>query len=129
MKNHLWNLLASIKNCQVSKKNKVLQVRKKLSEHLLKVLWNEGYISSYKINLNNKNKVDVYLKYTQKGVPVISSIKILSKPSRKCYYSFKEIVKLDTNQNFIIISTNRGLKTLQECKRLKIGGEPLVEIV
>tara|TARA_B110000238_G_scaffold189517_1_gene221693 strand:- start:1202 stop:1342 length:141 start_codon:yes stop_codon:yes gene_type:complete len=44
------------------------------------------------------------------------------------YYSVKQIWKIDSSKTFLIISTNKGLKTLVECKKLKIGGEPFLII-
>ena len=44
------------------------------------------------------------------------------------YYSAKQIWKLDSCKTFIVFSTNKGLKSISECKKGKIGGEPLIII-
>jgi ribosomal protein S8 len=44
------------------------------------------------------------------------------------FIQIKQIWKIDSNKTFLIISTNKGLKTLMECKKLKIGGEPFLII-
>ena len=127
MKNYLWNMFASIKNGQISGRSVVFQERKKICEAFLKILWAEGFILGYKIDEKNINKIKIFLKYN-KNKPVIHSIKFLSKPSRRLYYSAKQIWKIDSNKSFIIFSTNKGLKSMLECKKLQIGGEPFVAI-
>lgn len=123
MKNYFWNMFANIKNGQLAKKSFIYQKRKKICENFLKVLWDEGFILGYKISNKNSNQIKIFLKYKNEE-PVISSIKLITKPSRRIYYSIDQIWKLDSNKTFIIFSTNKGLKTIIDCKKLKIGGEP-----
>ena len=49
MKNHFANMIATIKNGQLSKKAYINQPRKKTCEFVLNILWDEGFISVYKI--------------------------------------------------------------------------------
>lgn len=125
MKNYLWNMFTLIKNGQMAKKSIVRGSRKNICELSLKLLWDEGYISGYKVF--NK-KIEIYLKYTKNGMPAINSLKFISKPGCRVYYSAKQIWKLDSSKTFIIFSTNIGLKSINECKKNQVGGEPLVII-
>ena len=127
MKNYLWNMFANIKNGQLNKCDIIFQRRKKICEAFLKILWNEGFILGYKLDDQDVNQIKIFLKYN-KNRPAIKSVKFLSKPSRRIYYSAKQIWKLDSNKSLIIFSTNKGLKSTLECKKLKIGGEPFVSI-
>jgi len=127
MKNNFWNMLANIKNGQLVKKSFIYQKKKNISEEFLKVLWSEGFILGYKTSNINPNLLKIFLKYNNKQ-PVISSIQLLTKPSKRVYYSLKQIWKFEFNKNCIIVSTNKGFKTILECKKLKIGGEPFVLI-
>ena len=127
MKNSLWNMFANIKNGQLNRHNLILQQRNKICENFLRILWTEGFILGYKIDKQNLNKIKIFLKY-KNNKPVINSIKFISKPSRRVYYSVKQIWKIDSNKSFIIFSTNKGLKSIVECKKLKIGGEPFIVI-
>lgn len=124
MKNNFWNMIANIKNGQLAKRSYVHQKKKKLCELLLKILWDEGFIVGYKIE--DKENLKIFLKYVENGKPSINNIKVVSKPGRRIYYSSKQIWKLDSSKTLIIFSTNQGLKTLSECKKQNIGGEPLV---
>lgn len=121
-------MFTNIRNGQMVKKSVILEYRTNICESLLKVLWDEGFISGYRISPHNNKKVEIYLKYTKTGRPVINSLKFLSKPSRRVYFSVKQIWKLDSSKTFIIFSTNKGLKSINECKKNRIGGEPLVLI-
>lgn len=127
MKNYLWNMFSNIKNGQVSRQDCIWQKRKKICENFLKILWDEGFILGYKIDLYDTNKLKIFLKY-KNGKPVINSIKLISKPSRRLYYSSNQLWKIDSTNQLIIVSTNKGLKSLVDCKKLNLGGEPFVSI-
>ena len=120
-------MFANIQNGQLSKRSFILQPNKKICKSVLNVLWNEGFILGYKTTKEDSNVLKIFLKYNQ-NKPVIKKIKGISKPSKRIYYSINQIWKIDSNKTFLIISTNQGLKTINECKKLKIGGEPLLVI-
>jgi len=128
MKNYFWNMIISIKNGQLAKRNCAYQKKKKLCESMLKILWDQGYIIGYKTTQKKKDTLKIFLKYLKNGEPAINSIKFISKPGRRTYYSIKQIWKIDSSKVLIIFSTNKGLKTIIECKKQKIGGEPLLMI-
>jgi small subunit ribosomal protein S8 len=127
MKNYLWNMFANLKNGQLAKRNFIYQTRKKICENFLKILWDEGFITGYTIDSKEPNKLKIFLKY-KNGRPVINSIKLITKPSKRVFWSVKQIWKIDSSKNFIIFSTSKGLKSLVDCKKFKIGGEPFITI-
>lgn len=120
-------MFANINNGQLARRAFIMQTRKKICESFLKILWDEGFILGYKIHSDNSDKIKIFLKY-RKGEPAIQTIKLISKPSRRIYYSAKQIWKIDSSKSFIIFSTNKGLKSITSCKKLKIGGEPFIVI-
>nr|YP_005090336.1 ribosomal protein S8 [Phaeodactylum tricornutum]ADY18512.1 ribosomal protein S8 [Phaeodactylum tricornutum]QII42417.1 ribosomal protein S8 [Phaeodactylum tricornutum] len=124
MKNYLWNMFANIKNGQLARRSFIFQTRKNICESFLKILWNEGFILGYNIYLT---EIKIFLKY-RNDQPAINSIKLVSKPSKRIYYSLKQIWKIDSSKSFIIISTDKGLKTITDCKRLSLGGEPFIVV-
>jgi len=126
MKNILQNMFANIQNGQISKKKVIFQKRKKICELFLNILWNEGFILGYVFD-KKSNQFKIFLKYN-KNKPVIKKIKNISKPGLRVYYSIKQLWKIESNKTFLIISTNQGLKTLDQCKKLNIGGEPFIII-
>lgn len=128
MKNYFWNMITNIKNGQLAKKNCTFQKKTKFCESILKILWDQGYIIGYKTTQKKTDTIKIFLKYLKNGEPSINNIKYISKPGRRVSYSIKQIWKIDSNKVFIIFSTNKGLQTILECKKQKIGGEPLIII-
>lgn len=124
MNNYLGNLFAALKNGQLAKRAFIFFPRHKNCENYLKILWTEGFILGYAIE---NNRIKILLKYVNEK-PVINSLNLISKPSRRIFYSIKQIWKINSSQHFIIFSTNKGLKTIIECKKQKIGGEPIILI-
>lgn len=94
----------------------------------MKVLWDNGFIIGYTQSLKNKNNLKIFLKYGKNNYPVIKNFKLLSKPGRRIYYSSVDIRKIKAHKYFIIFSTSHGLQSVVECKKKKIGGEPLIKI-
>jgi len=120
-------MFANLNNGQLAKRSFIYQQRKKVCESFLKILWNEGFINGFIIDFENSGKIKIFLKYVN-NKPAINSIKLISRPGRRIYYSIKQIWKIDSSKSFIIFSTNKGLKSIIDCKKLKIGGEPFIAI-
>lgn len=120
-------MFSNIKKGHLAKKAFIFQKKKKICENFLKILWNEGFILGYTTDKTNPTTLKIFLKYKNED-PVISSLKLITKPEKRIYFTTKQIWKLDSNKTFIIFSTNKGLKTINDCKKLKIGGEPFIII-
>jgi len=118
-------MVSTISNGQLAKKAFVFQSKKKACESILNVLWDEGFILGYKTSKTSPNTLKIFLKY-QNGNPVISLIKMVSKPSLRVYYSIKQLWKLDSSKGLIILSTNKGFMSNVECKKKTLGGEPFL---
>ena len=122
MKGHLYNMISSLKNGQIVKKAYIISENTGICRKLLNILWDEGYILGY--TLITSSKLKIFLKY-KSGKSVIKNIQTISKPSLRVYYSVKQLKKLDI---FLILTTNKGFLTIDECKRSNIGGEPIVMV-
>jgi small subunit ribosomal protein S8 len=117
-------MLSNLKNSQKVKRTFFVQKRKKICEKVLDLLWNEGFILGYQFSNTDHTKIKIFLKYSN-GKPVIKCMRSFSKPGKRFYYSLSQLWKIKSNGCLFVFSTNRGLKTLDECKRNNIGGEPL----
>jgi len=122
---HIWNMFSKLKNSQLVKKPVIFQKKKKICAQILNILWDEGFILGYQTSKKNSELFEVFLKYNS-NVPSISVIKSVSKPGKRIYFSAKQLWKKDSNLGLLILSTNKGIISLQQCKKLNIGGEPLV---
>lgn len=127
MRNDLNKMAFMLKNGALMRAPFICRKNNKDSNRkLLDTLWNEGFILGYKICKTKREfyTFRVFLKY-QRSDSVINSVKSVSKPGLKVYCSLKQLWKLNLIRGLIIISTNKGLKTLTECKKIKLGGELL----
>ncbi|MCS7281342.1 MAG: 30S ribosomal protein S8 [Desulfobacterota bacterium] len=97
---------------------------------ILKILKEEGYIKNYKVFVdeNKKKVIKVYLGYDENGESVISGLKRISKPGRRIYVGAKEAQKLKNHVGFIILSTNKGIISDVEARKLNVGGEALLHV-
>jgi len=125
MYNYLFNLFICLKNAQVANRSFILQPRKNICESFLKIIWKEGFILGYTICDRNLKIIKIFLKY-KNNKSSISSIKIVSLSGRRLFYSISEIWSINSNKMFIIFSTQKGLNSITDCKKYKMGGEPYI---
>lgn len=128
MSHSLCRMLTAIKNGQMSKKNNICIKKTNYCERVLKSLWDEGLILGYSNTPDSYNNLKVFLKYSSSGTPSINKIEFISKPGRRLYLSSKQLWKLESSQLFVFFTTNKGVRSLTECKKLNIGGEPLFSV-
>ncbi len=120
MKDKLLKLLLKIKNAQISDKTFVIERKFIKHKAMLNLLWDNGYIVSYSVV---KKRLKVFIKYYSLK-PTIKFLGIISKVSRRIFFSIKQLWKLNINI-FTIISTSLGFKCLNDCKKMNLGGELL----
>ena len=89
------------------------------------LLYEEGFIDSYKDYTCNNKQVCVYLKYDSNNDGFLNLLKVISKPSKSVYLNYNSICNLSVKKNFFVISTTLGLKTSCFCKEKKLGGQLL----
>jgi len=112
------NLLSSINNGYISKKNKITQTNSNQTINLLNIFIQNGFIKTYQLKINNK--IDILLKY-KNNKPVLDKIKKISKPSKRVYLKNKNLYINKTG--IYILSTSKGILTDLQAKKLNIGGE------
>ena len=120
-------MFAAIKNGLILKHSFIMCPRKKISAAFLNVLWDEGFILGYKISKVNSKMFKIFLTF-KKRKPLIRSLKIITKPGHKIYYSVNQLWKIKPENGILIVSTNKGLLSINACKKLGIGGEPFLII-
>ena len=90
---------------------------------VLRVLYREGFIQGYKIDKKNYQTI-VYLRFFQNN-SVLDRLRFLSVPSRERFISYKDLCLINNKKTFVLLSTNKGLRTIFECKKQKLGGKLL----
>lgn len=96
---------------------------------IAKILLENGYIRSFKVVRDDKQGVmRVYLKYNEKGKPIITSIDRISRPGRRVYVQSKDIPEVRNGFGISILSTNRGVVDGDTAKKENLGGELLCNV-
>ena len=125
----LADAISRIKNSQLIKRSNVSIITSKLINKILEILLQEGYIHNFSVYKKHLNLTNVCLKYdTISSLPVINEIKIISKPGKRVYSSYKKIEKSYNGLGIIILSTSKGIITDQKARIIKCGGEILCKI-
>ncbi len=75
-----------------------------------------------------KKTLDITLKYDESGKHIIQGVRRVSKPGRRIYRGFGEIIPVKYGHGALILSTPKGIKTDKEAKKEQVGGEALFQI-
>lgn len=125
----IGNMLTSIRNAQAVGKQTVSIPYSKIKMEIAKVLAKEKFIKEADHKGKKiKKTIDIVLAYDNSGSPVITSIKRVSKPSRRVYSPSSKIKKVRQGFGFQILSTPRGIITGKEAIKEKVGGEIICEV-
>ena len=127
MSDPIADMLTRIRNANAAKHDTVEVSSSKMKLAIAKILLDEGYIKSYElIDDGNFKSIKITLKYgTDKNDKVISGIKRISKPGLRVYSSKDELPRVLGGLGIAIISTNQGVITDKEARKLQVGGEIL----
>ena len=127
MTDPIADMLTRIRNANTAKHDTVDVPSSKMKLAIAKILLDEGYIKSYDL-VDNGNFKDIHitLKYGRdKNEKIISGLQRISKPGLRVYASKEELPKVLGGLGVAIISTNQGVVTDKEARKLGVGGEVL----
>jgi small subunit ribosomal protein S8 len=98
-----------------------------LKKEITKILFDQGYILSYKfIDDNKQGIIKIALKYNKiTKAPVIKKLKRVSTPGLRQYVSAAEMPRVLNGLGIAILSTSQGVMTNKKAKAANIGGEVL----
>ena len=127
MSDPIADMLTRIRNANTAKHDTVDVPASKMKIAIADILLNEGYIAKYDIVEDGAFKtLHITLKYgVDKNEKVISGLKRISKPGLRVYASAEELPRVLGGLGTAIISTNQGVITDKEARKLQIGGEVL----
>lgn len=123
------DLITRIRNALMMQHAQVTIPYSRLKESVLKILQQEGYIQNIEILGEGVRKMLVVgLKYAADGSPVITSLRKVSKPSRRVYRGTSDIKAFRRGLGLKIITTSKGLLSDGQARKQKVGGEVLIEV-
>ena len=127
MTDPIADMLTRIRKANTAKHDTVDVPSSKMKLAIAKILLDEGYIKSYELVENGKfNDIRITLKYgASKNEKIISGLQRISKPGLRVYANKEELPKVLGGLGVAIISTNKGVITDKEARKLGVGGEVL----
>ena len=118
--------LTRIRNASLTG-HKVVEIpSSKMKNEITKILFDEGYIMSYKIVeiKDNQDIIKIALKYDGlTNEPVIRKIQRISRPGLRKYSGTKNIPRILNGLGISIVSTSKCVMTGKAALKNKIGGE------
>ena len=127
MSDPIADMLTRIRNANTAKHDTVDVPSSKMKLAIADILVKEGYIASYEIVDDGAFKnIHMTLKYgADKNEKIITGIKRISKPGLRVYAGKDEIPRELGGLGIAILSTNQGVITDKEARKLQVGGEVL----
>ena len=98
-----------------------------LKKDITKILFEQGYILSYKFDDSKvQGTIKIALKYNKETKePVIKKIQRISKPGLRKYASANEMPRILNGLGIAIVSTSHGVLTGKQAHKENVGGELL----
>ena len=127
MSDPIADMLTRIRNANTAKHDTVDIPSSKIKVAIADILVDEGYIEKYEmIEEGSFKTIRVTLKYgADKNEKIITGIKRISKPGLRVYAGKDEIPSVLGGLGIAILSTNQGIITDKEARKLQVGGEVL----
>ena len=127
MSDPIADMLTRIRNANTAKHDTVDVPASKMKLAIANILVDEGYIAKYDLVEDGSFKtLHITLKYgVDKNEKVISGIKRISKPGLRVYANTEDIPRVLGGLGIAILSTNKGVVTDNEARKLGVGGEVL----
>ena len=127
MTDQIADMLTRIRNANTAKHDTVNIPLSKMKLAIAGILLDEGYIKAYDIVDNGNFKdIKITLKYGKdKNEKIISGLQRISKPGLRVYANKEELPRVLGGLGIAIVSTNKGVVTDKEARKLGVGGEVL----
>ena len=128
MTDPIADMLTRIRNANTSKHDTVDVPASKMKLAIADILVKEGYVAKYDLVEDGTaaKNIRITLKYGKdKNEKIISGLKRISKPGLRVYAGKDELPRVLGGLGIAIISTNQGVMTDKEARKLNVGGEAL----
>jgi len=122
------DLVASLRNGYLSKKDCITVPYSKMRENILSILKEEGFILGYsKVSNKPFDYFNISLCY-KNNRSSLNQIEVVSKPGRRVYSSYQSLPAVKNGLGMIILSSSKGLMADYQARLMKVGGEVLMKI-
>jgi small subunit ribosomal protein S8 len=130
MTDPIADMLTRVRNATVPKLEIVDIPRSNMKIKIAGILKREGFIKDYTVVKDEYQGVlRIEMGFSEKGKKdALQGLKRISKPGRRVYVSGKDVPKVLNGLGIAILSTNKGVLTDKECRKIGVGGEVLCHI-
>ena len=130
MSDPIADMLTRIRNANTAKHDTVDVPASKMKLAIAQILLDEGFIKNFEVIENGNFKtIHITLKYgVDKNDKIITGIKRISKPGLRVYAGKEDLPRVLGGLGIAIISTNQGVVTDKQARKLNVGGEVLAYI-
>ena len=96
-----------------------------LKKEITKILFDQGYILSYKLEDDTvQGSIKIALKYTKENnESVITNISRISRPGLRKYSNSSNLPRVLNGLGIAIVSTSKGVMTAKQARNENVGGE------
>ena len=117
--------LTRIRNAIRANKKVVSIPSSNLKKEITKILFDQGYILSYKFEESKvQGEIKIALKYTKENnESVINNIQRISTPGLRKYSNSNDLPRILNGLGIAIVSTSKGVMTAKQAKKENVGGE------
>ena len=120
------DMLTRIRNASTAKHTTVDIPASNIKKAIAKIIYEEGYIKEYEVIDDDKQgTIKITLKYGNDKSKAISGIRRVSKPGLRIYTNCEDMPKVLKGLGIAIVSTNKGIMTDKQARKLNVGGEIL----
>ena len=116
------DMLTRMRNALNAKHKNVSVPVSKTKLAIAELLHNEGYIASFKVE-GEGIASNIVIEFKDNNV--IRGLKRISKPGLRIYAGVEDLPKVINGLGIAIVSTNKGIITDREARKLGVGGEVL----
>ncbi len=123
-----YDLLTRIKNGLRAKKETVQSPFSSFDFAIAEFLKKSGYVAAVdKRVIGKKSFIEIRLKYVNKE-PAIRDFRLMSKPGRRVYAGYREVMAVKQGHGLAALSTPEGILSNREARKKKLGGEYLFQV-
>ena len=125
----IGDFLTIIRNGVMVSKRTIEAPYSRLKEQVAHILKEEGFIRDFKVEEyeETKKRLTLFLKYVQ-GESVIHEIERISTPGRRTYRGAQVFKPVIGGLGISIVTTNKGVMTNKQARKLGVGGEVLCTV-
>jgi len=120
------DFLTRVRNGSLAKQRYVDVRWSKIVQNMCDVLKEAHFIDQYLVReQEGKMEMRVFLRYDQRGRPLIRGLKRVSTPGNRVYVSRERVPGVFNGLGISIVSTSRGVMSNHEAHKSGVGGEVL----